>query len=76
MRSFTIEINGLPQRGLWRLKGDDDLEVRSAYGTACVHLHGRAPEDVAREVIASLVPPLKNAERAAASASDRANGRS
>jgi hypothetical protein len=60
MRSFTIEINGLPQRALWRRDGADSVEIRTAYGTVWANLQGRDPAVVAREVLTSLAPPLAN----------------
>jgi hypothetical protein len=57
MHSFTIQLHGLPQRGLWRCDNADSLEVRTQYGTVWVDLGGRNPAEVAREVLVGLTPP-------------------
>jgi hypothetical protein len=56
MRSFRIDVRGHSYQGLWRPDGADGLEVRSDYGTAWVELGGRNPPDLAREVLASMIP--------------------
>jgi hypothetical protein len=56
MRAFRIELRGHSYHGLWRPDGPDGLEVRSDYGTAWVELGGRNPSDVAREILASMIP--------------------
>ena len=55
MRSFSIELKGHRYRGLWKPDADDGVEVRSDYGKAYAHLEGRAPGDVAREVLQRMV---------------------
>jgi hypothetical protein len=60
MRSFKIEVAGMPYRGLWRRDGSDSLEVRSDYGTVWTKLGSREPGDVAREILAGMVPPPRS----------------
>jgi hypothetical protein len=62
VRSFKIEVRGHPYRGLWRLAGEDRIEVRTDYGTVWASLQGRVPGDVARQVLSDLVPPPMWAE--------------
>lgn len=56
MRSFTIEVSGHRFRGAWRPDGKEWIEVRCDYGRQLAPLRGRNAPDVARAVLAEMVP--------------------
>lgn len=55
MRSFAIEVNGHCYQAAWKAFGPDTVEVVSDYGRSWAPLEGRAPEEVARDLLQKQV---------------------